>query len=692
MNFKKNGANVMSLTPLGHVTFASFYEEENLAAQAAGSLRIAEPGGSALLAAREVATAAGNLTDVTLRGRFSAPAVFPAGPCLRIREPGGTLVAMLTAAGDLLVKGQDQTILPDPGAAGAYLFDTVVYAAPGLIYPAGLTGEYNLFENPTSADYQTRTIDLSDVFPNVSTPNGGDPNYAWPFTIADVPISGMARIPQGAGPFPLILFAHGNHDPTENSTPGYIYLCDQLASQGIIAATIDVNFLNGGLFGENAARALVQLEHVKQFRIWNNAVGHPLSGRVDLSRIVIAGHSRGGEAVGHASLFNRMDSLVPDLPPDDRLVPLDGTGLQPLGPYHFALRAVIAIAPTDDQYQPVEPLLPYRQSSTIVEHTSYFLIHGTMDADVVSFPGYRAYDRALPYDVNDMRRPASGFKSLLWVYNANHNYFNTAWGWDYGQNPPGAPANLMPAATQQTIARVFLGGWAQVHLLARSSYWALFRNPQIAVGQNWVPNPLTLVSQYHDKERLWLQTFDNAGPIQLTAPVTGTVHDGNSTVSKEYLAFGNDAKAFLYEQTGGLRIEWANNGESYNVSHLNFHGDISRFQVLSLRVGQSPEAQNPVNAPQDFTIRVSEGGNHFNAHASTIAALPYPGELSIPPVNTLGWGLDGFDQKMVMQTIRIPLSALAAAGLNVLAIDDVAFVFDVTGQGVLYFDDLQLSL
>ena len=47
------------------------------------------------------------------------------------------------------------------------------------------------------------------------------------------------------GPFPLAAFAHGNHNPFANSTPGYLYLCQLLASHGIIAATIDVNFLNG---------------------------------------------------------------------------------------------------------------------------------------------------------------------------------------------------------------------------------------------------------------------------------------------------------------------------------------------------------------------------------------------------------------------------------------------------------------
>ena len=80
--------------------------------------------------------------------------------------------------------------------------------------------------------------------------------------------------------------------------------------------------------------AIVHLEHLKQFRTWNKTAGHPLHGKVDLNRIPIVGHSRGGEGVGHASLFNRLASIKPDI-----LTPvgaLDGSA--GLGPYRFSLR------------------------------------------------------------------------------------------------------------------------------------------------------------------------------------------------------------------------------------------------------------------------------------------------------------------------------------------------------------------
>ena len=233
------------------------------------------------------------------------------------------------------------TALNNPGLNGDVQFDTFIYASAGLNYAAvPALVQYNIYDAPDPA-YVTGRIDIS-AFANL----GSAP---WPFANTNVPLNGHVCVPHGRGPFPLAIFAHGNHDPLENSTPGYLYLCQLLASHGIIAATIDVNFLNGFNFGENDARAIVHLEHVKQFRTWDGTAAHPLHARFDLNRVLIIGHSRGGEGVGHASFFNRLASIKPDI--FSPVVPLDGS--VGLGPYRFNLAAAAAIAPTDRQYQPI---------------------------------------------------------------------------------------------------------------------------------------------------------------------------------------------------------------------------------------------------------------------------------------------------------------------------------------------------
>lgn len=248
--------------------------------------------------------------------------------------------------------------LPAEWERGVYRIAEQRPAETASVRRGCISSSGTVFQTPT-ANYATRIIDLSDF--------GSVTSVGWPFDENAVPINGLLRLSNGSAPFPLALFVHGNHNPSENSTPGYVYLMELLASQGIIAGSVDCNFLNGWNSGENDARAIVHLEHVRQFRIWNQQAGHPLLGKVNLEKIMIIGHSRGGEAVGHACLFNTLSSVTPD--PGDPPVPIDGS--LGLGPYGFALNVAAAISPTDNQYEPL--------SGPVKIGGNYFVVHGSRD-------------------------------------------------------------------------------------------------------------------------------------------------------------------------------------------------------------------------------------------------------------------------------------------------------------------------
>src|ERR1019366_4143567 len=187
-------------------------------------------------------------------------------------------------------------------------------------------------------------------------------------------VSLNARVwyPDGPGPFPLVLIVHGNHDMKKFSDPGYAYLGEHLASRGYILASVDENFLNGGLSGENDVRGWVLLQHLAAWKQWNADSGNPFHGKVDMDRLALIGHSRGGEAVQLAASFNHLS-----LYPDDARVTMN---------FGFNIRTVIAIAPVDGTYRPVDRLNP-------IVNVNYFVMHGAHYADLQTMMGMRAYDR-----------------------------------------------------------------------------------------------------------------------------------------------------------------------------------------------------------------------------------------------------------------------------------------------------------
>jgi hypothetical protein len=540
------------------------------------------------------------------------------------------------------------TEMKNPGLHGDVPFDTVVYASSGLNYSAvPALVQYNLFDTPDSA-YVTGRIDISAFAHLGSAP--------WPFANTNVPLNGQVCVPRGRGPFPLAVFAHGNHNPLQNSTPGYLYLCQLLASHGIISATIDVNFLNGFNFGENDARAIVHLEHLKQIREWDGLPTHPLHARVDLNRILIVGHSRGGEGVGHASFFNRLAAIQPDI--FSPVVPLDGS--VGLGPYRFGLTGVGAIAPTDRQYIPL--------SGPTVVPDRYFLIHGSRDGDVSTFEGYNTYNRAHAVDLANPTVSDGKLKALLWVYGANHNQFNSVWP---SETPPGI---AMPRAQQEQIAEVHLGALAQALLHDRSEYLDVLRDHAVTV--TWVPAGADFVSQYQDPERVFVQhNQESLAAPEISLPVQGTVA---ADLVVDVRQLKDLVNAGGPQTTITLRLQWSTLGAKFLLKVDPATLPAERYRTLSLRVGQSTEATNAANRDQDFTIEVSGGSRTAAITASAIHRLLYPDVI-------FGAG------KIVMQTLRLPLKLLADLGVHLTDLRSIAFVFDRRSTGVIYIGDVQVS-
>jgi hypothetical protein len=205
------------------------------------------------------------------------------------------------------------------------------------------------------------------------------------------------------------------------------------------------------------------LQHLVVWRGWNADSTSPFFRKVDLARIALAGHSRGGEAVAVAAAFNRLSRY-----PDDARVTFD---------FGFDIRTVIAIAPVDGQYKPADKPTP-------LENVNYFVIHGSHDSDVSTFMGLRQFARVRFTDGGDW------VKAAVYVYRANHGQFNTVWG-NNDVGDAGWLLNkklLLTGDEQRQAGKVFITGFLEATLRGRREYLPMFMDHRTAGG--WLPRTI----------------------------------------------------------------------------------------------------------------------------------------------------------------------------------------------------------
>ncbi|MEU6127372.1 hypothetical protein, partial [Streptomyces sp. NPDC047123] len=224
------------------------------------------------------------------------------------------------------------------------------------------------------------------------------------------------------GKRPLALFLHGRHytcygtgDAQEMGWPctggtkpvpsqsGYQRAQKLLASQGYVTVSIAANGINGqddvAEDGGAQARSSLVRQHLARWAQWAQRPSTaPAAVRAlapaDLSRVLLVGHSRGGEGVNRAAL----DSLAP--PPADQ----DGYR----GPVRWKIRGNVLIGPTVFGQNPV-PDVP---SATILPGC---------DGDVSDLQGEIYVD-----GTRGVSRGAA-LHSAVYMVGANHNFFNSEW-------------------------------------------------------------------------------------------------------------------------------------------------------------------------------------------------------------------------------------------------------------------------
>jgi len=424
-------------------------------------------------------------------------------PLTSLRLLAFALVAASCVQPNRLVRSDAERVLatttidaPNPAEPGRYAVGTFTYGS-------GTDKRRAAFRD--SVLVRTRSVNGTPFLRGIDAKAAKKRWKYWGFNARALPVNGRVWYPVGEGEFPLVLIVHGNHSMKDYSDPGYEYLGRHFASRGYIAVSVDENFLNGGIRTENDARGWMLLKHLEAWRLIATDSASPVRGRVDMSRIALMGHSRGGEAVAVAAGFNQLAHY-----PDDARVRFD---------FGFDIRTIIAIAPVDGQYRPADRLPPVRG-------VNYFVIHGSHDADVSVFSGQRTFLRA---DVTD----SGVVKAALYVYRANHGQWNTVWG----DNDVGAAGwllnkeSLLTGEEQRRIGLVFFTGFLEMTLRGQRAYEPMFRDYR-TVG-SWLP-PTMYVSSYRDANTRVIADYEEdvnvatgtASGVQIAAQGLATWREG----------------------------------------------------------------------------------------------------------------------------------------------------------------------
>jgi dienelactone hydrolase len=551
----------------------------------------------------------------------------------------------------------------DPTANGPFRVKKLFY---------GVGNDIRRPEYGASVAIRTRTVDASDFFKDFKGWKRWARRKYWKFDVDKLPLNARVWYPDGPGPFPLALIVHGNHNLADFSDPGYEYLGELLASRGFILASIDENFINAGLFHDpplkpgSAVRGWLLLEHLKLWKEWNQAAGNPFRGKVDLSRIALMGHSRGGEAAATAAAFNRMQYY-----PEDANIKFD---------YGFAIKAVVAIAPADGQYKPAE-------QDRWISDVSYLTLQGAHDADVSSFLGSRQWDHV------KFTQPGPWLKAEIYAYRANHGQFNTVWGRDDVGKPLSWLWNfkpLMPGEEQRRISKTYISAFLEATLHDRREYLPLFQDWR--VGRQWLPDTL-YEDRYQDASYVPLASFSEDADLTTTTAPGGSIAGENLSVwhegripwrqgDRDYNAVflgwkrakGAPAATYTLTLPAGAAAKWQLGPGStieLSVAAMDEDADLpgkkndeEKKKEEEKKKKEEDKSKKKEREAPDFTLElVASDGATASVPVSKFMVIPPPFKEQFTKLEILDEKGYEKDWEPVFQTVRIPLADFVVANV-----------------------------
>jgi hypothetical protein len=440
-----------------------------------------------------------------------------------------------------------------------------------------------------------------------------------------------------------------------------------------------VNAVDNQVFDLGAlARAELMQKHLDILNTFNTTGGAPFGtkfvGKLDLTRVGTMGHSRGGEGVvRHYVLNNSLGA-----------------------PY--GIKAVFPLAPVDF-------------NRFVVNNAALNVLLPYCDGDVSDLQGVHFYDDAR-YNVPGDQAP----KHYELVMGANHNFYNTIWS--PGSSPfPGAandwlafvpgghsdshcgsgPGNQRLTEAQQrgtglaymtAFFRAYVGGETQfIPILTGDAPPPPSAQTNALFVSYHAPAARRLdVNRLLDNTNLTLNTLGGAAtqiglsPYELCG---GDAPPANKCLPDQLNAQQPHTTPSARSSARGmsqLKTGWNNFTGNYRNDIPASLGNVSGFQAVQFRVSVNfADVRNVADLAQDFRVVLTDAsGASASVRVSDVSGALFfpPGEVAPVP-------------KVVLNTVRVPLSAFGGVNLN--AVRSVQFTFNERLQGGVLVTDVAFA-
>jgi hypothetical protein len=494
---------------------------------------------------------------------------------------------------------------------------------------------------------------------------------------------------------------------------GYTYLQELMATRRFISLSINLDDfvrLRPGIL----ARAWIVLCHLENMERWDTQPGHILYQHIDWSRIVLVGHSRGGEAVVQAQMMNQKVGGADRGP---AVGPSANEG-------RFRIRGLISLAATRffdgiinfDINAAPEALVP---TSATTAPIPFLGMWGDADGDVVGAGGplpavlggghIRSNHVQGAYDLC----PIETYRHMVWIEGANHNHWNTSWsdanvagaaGQCNAGGDDGATSGIatMAREDQRELAKAYGTAFLLTYLRGDVSYQRYFRypanrlsptNPAAIAGdrvhiQFQAPRARRLVIDNFESEFM-STTITSEGQVPVAVTSLDFLPAAAQPLEPELIGSaiaGHDTQSF-YHDTRGVHFRWAPPApvpaaytSSYETPLLTGKSrDVSPYTFLSFRIAQDArDANSGANLNVRVQLEDTTGGiASFDVTNANWTRIPVHQARTDQPLWT----------KSMMKTIRIRLCEFKQnnAAVNLKKIKLVRFIFLERAGGVNVF-------